>query len=104
MTEKLSIEKYCNSLYGDLENFKGKLTNYIGQIESFKGQEREQIGTHAEHLRKIIETIDWKLEIIAKACPLDTKSFARGAVEGAGVPLEDGSERGKRTGGGSVGG
>lgn len=102
--KRLDIKEYCNTLYDDLNGMKGKLSKYVEQIETFQGKDKEHVGSHAKHLKEVIRTIDWKLEIIAKSCPLDTDRFAAGAEEHAGVPLEDPGERAKRTAGGSIGG
>jgi len=103
-TKKMDIKEYCNTLYDDLSGMKAKLDQHVAEIETFQGEDKEHVGSHAKHLKELIKTIDWKLEIIAKSCPLDTKRFAKGASETASVPLEDPAERAKRAGGGSIGG
>lgn len=99
-----NIEQYCNSIYTELTGMKDTIGKFLDQIEQFSGKDKEHVASHAEHLKEISKTIDWKLDIIAKACPLDTTGFAKGAQTTASVPLEEPAERGKRTGGGSVGG
>ena len=99
----MNVKEYCNSLYDELDGVKSRLNYYIGQIQSFRGEDKKHVGSHVEHLEEIIKTIDWKLEIIAKACPLDR--FSEGAEDTASVPIdEDPGERGKRAAGGSMGG
>jgi hypothetical protein len=91
-TNKLNIKNYCNTLYTELEGVKSTLNGFIQQIEGFSGEEAEHVRSHADHLRKIVETIDWKLEIFTKACPLESGSYDKGAVSGASVPLGEGEE------------
>jgi hypothetical protein len=106
MTNKktINMKEYCNTLYAELDGMKSRLGMLVEQINNFQGEDREHVGSHADHLNEIIKAIDWKLEIIGKACPIDSTSFGKGAVGGASVPLEDPSERGKRVAGGNIGG
>jgi hypothetical protein len=95
-----SINNYCNNIYTELSAVKAKLEGFIGQVEGFKGKEGEHIRSHGDHLREIIKTIDWKLEIFTKACPLDSGGYDEGVIEGASVPAGEGD----KFSGGYVGG
>lgn len=97
-----NMKDYCNSLYDELNEMKSRLGDLIKEIEGFKGGDQEHVTSHADHVREIAKNIDWKLSIIAQACPLDR--FAEGAEDTASVPLEEPEARSKRAGGGSVGG
>ena len=90
MGTAFEIKNYCNDIYTELEGVKTRLFGFIRQVEGFKGKEGEHIREHADHLRKIIETIDWKLEVFTKSCPLDSGGYDKDAVEGASVPLAEG--------------
>ena len=81
-----SIDNYCNNLFTQLTDIKGQIDGFIKQVEGFSGKDKEHIQSHAEHLREINKTIDWKLQIFTKSCPLDSGGYDKDAVTGAGVP------------------
>ncbi len=86
MAKKQSIDNYCNNLFTQLTEIKGQIEGFIKQVEGFSGKDGEHIHSHAEHLREINKTIDWKLGIFTKSCPLDSGGYDKDAVTGAGVP------------------
>ncbi|MDX1764568.1 MAG: hypothetical protein R3231_09630 [bacterium] len=81
-----NVDNYCNNLFTQLTEIKGQIDGFIKQVEGFSGNESEHIRSHAEHLREINKTIDWKLEIFTKSCPLDSGGYDKDAITGAGVP------------------
>lgn len=87
--EEKRIENYCNTLYTELEGVKAKLNDLIAEIEGFSAEEGVHVKSHADHLKKIIDTIDWKLEVFTKVCPLDSGGYSKGAVENVSVPILD---------------
>jgi len=85
----LDIAKYCDSLYGELENMRMRLVDFVDQIENVEGPEKKRLASHAEHLKGIVDTIDWKLEILMRACPVEWKAYAGDLEETASVPVEN---------------
>ena len=70
-TRKIDINNYCDSLYTELFNMKTRLVEYATQIEHMEGKERSMLNSFVRHLNELISTIDWKLEIFTKVCPVD---------------------------------
>ena len=71
---------YCDSVYRELSGMKTRLLDFAREIEQMKGPERETLNPHIQHFRDIANTIDWKLEILTKVCPLEWSGYA-GEVE-----------------------
>ena len=92
MTTKLDIKNYCNNLYTELEDVKSRINVFINQIENYDGQDGEHIRSHADHLREINKTIDWKLDVFTKVCPLESGGYDKDAVEGASVYVGPGQK------------
>ncbi|HYQ48215.1 MAG TPA: hypothetical protein VEP69_04040, partial [Thermodesulfovibrionales bacterium] len=55
----------------ELSGMKTKLLGFIEEIEAMRGPEKELVMSHISHLRDVIETIDWKLDIITRVCPTE---------------------------------
>jgi len=102
--KNINMKEYCNTLYNELDVIKSRIGKLIEQIEDFQGEDREHVGSHADQLREIIKTIEWKLEIIGKACPIDSTRFSEGAVGGVSVPAPEISDENERLAGGVAGG
>ncbi len=71
----VDIKGYCDSLYGELYDIKNRLTGLRGQVEAMEGKDRTVLASHVRHLDELIESINWKLEIFAKSCPVDWSKF-----------------------------
>jgi hypothetical protein len=67
------IKKYCDTMYDDLQDMKSRLYELIDHINSMEPRDQYEkvVKTHAPHLKDIADTIDWKLQILVKACPTD---------------------------------
>lgn len=103
-TQKNDMRNYCDSLYVELYGMKKRLLGFIEQVEGFDGKDKEVVRSHAGHLREIINTIDWKLEILERACPFDWERFHENVETTASVPAPDFSKEDKDFSGGYVGG
>ncbi len=104
MAKKNDMRGYCDSLYVELYGMKNRLLGFIEQVEGFTGKEKETVAGHAGHLREIIKTIDWKLEILERACPFDWERFHENVETTASVPMIDFSKEKKDFSGGYMGG
>jgi len=49
---------------------KSRLLGFVNDIEHMKGPESEMLKPHIPHFHDIVKTIDWKLEIFTRVCPL----------------------------------
>ncbi len=73
------IRSYCDVVFGELTDMKASILGLVGDIELMQGHDKELVGSHSRHLRDIANTIDWKLEILTKACPADWMKYSAGA-------------------------
>ncbi len=62
---------YCESLYSELEGIQAKVFQLIENTKHIGGFEGEHAKTYLSHLRDIANTIEWKRDVIMKACPSD---------------------------------
>lgn len=103
-TKHANINTYCDSLYTELFNMKTRLSEFVTEIEHMEGKERKSLGTFSRHLNEIIETIDWKLEIFTKVCPVEWGKFLKGVESTVSVPSESSMKESEMPAGGYVGG
>ncbi len=103
-TKRSNLMEYCDSLYSELSGMKSRLLDFAGQIEQMQGPEKEQLTSHIPHLQEIAKTIDWKLEILLKACPYDWREFDKEYESTTSVPAPDTTSEDDEVAGGFVGG
>ncbi len=63
---------YCDRVYGELIAAKERLISVRG-LSGSEGTEKPIVGAFERHLDELIETIDWKIQILAHSCPYDWK-------------------------------
>ena len=91
-----NMRSYCDVMFDELTGMKSRLLNLIETIDKMRGSDKKIVsrahdhGTHdhISHLRDIVNTIDWKLEILTKVCPADWMKYAAGA-ESASVKVPE---------------
>jgi len=86
----IDIKGYCDSLYGELSDMKNRLMGLKGQIEGMEGKNRSVLDPHVRHLDELIQSIDWKLEIFSKTCPVDWSKFGQKSETTASVLTPEG--------------
>lgn len=96
------MKKYCDSMFDVLTDAKTSILELVGCIDQMQGGQRDLIKAHSGHLRDIANTIDWKLEILTKACPADWTKYSKGA-ESASVKVSEKFDK-EYAAGGDVGG
>jgi len=67
----IRVGDYCTRVYTELSGMKTKLLGFVEEIEAMSGPEKTLVLPHIPHLRDMIGTIEWKLEIITRACPTE---------------------------------
>lgn len=67
----IRVGSYCTRVYTELSGMKSKLLDFIEEIEAMSGPEKTLVMSHISHLRDMIGTIEWKLEIITRVCPTE---------------------------------
>lgn len=93
VAKSLGIREYCDTVYNELMGMKGKLQELIdntGHVEDYP-QVENVVKTHAAHLQDIMGMIDWKMQILTKACPADWTKYPEGAQRDVSVKEPEGS-------------
>ncbi|MEW5744231.1 MAG: hypothetical protein AB1805_02145 [Nitrospirota bacterium] len=91
--EKLDIRSYCDTVYNELTAMRSKLQELIDNTEQVEDipQVENVVKTHAAHLHDIMGMIDWKMQILTKACPADWTKYPEGAEREVHVKEPDAS-------------
>lgn len=104
VSRDINFRSYCDTVDSELTRMKSSLLDIIKSIETMSGPETKRLAPHVQHLQDIVNTIDWKLEILMRVCPVDWKGFG-GRVEGiASVQVEENAAALESIAGGYVGG
>jgi len=74
-TAKGEFNEYCDTLFSELTDIRGRVTQLIEGIEEMPVKSRIKLMEHVPHLEEIKKVIDWKLEIVGRVCPYDWKGF-----------------------------
>ena len=90
------IKNYCDLVFDELTEMKSRLLGLIETIDQMQGRTKEMVNgarnhgphDHISHLRDLVNTIDWKLEILTKVCPADWMKYAADA-ESASVKVSE---------------
>lgn len=85
----VDIKGYCDSLYEGLSDIKNRLSGFVREIELMEGKDKAVLSSHVRHLNELIETINWKLEIFSKSCPIDWSKFGYESETGVSVPISE---------------
>ncbi len=83
------VRNYCESVYTELFAMKSKLLGFVRDIEQMTGPEKEQLKSHIPHFRDIVNTIDWKLEILMRICPSEWTGYARDVESTVSVRVQE---------------
>ncbi len=74
MARALNIKEskdYCDKLFTELDDIKNRL--YDLKMFAEKSTE-EHVNVHATLINDIIKTVDWKMEILLRECPVEWKA------------------------------
>lgn len=69
------IKGYCDTMFHELSEMKRKVLALEDELAKVYGIEDEHYEIQARHLCEISDFIDWKLQILVKACPYDWKGL-----------------------------
>jgi len=97
------FRNYCDTVYSELSNMKARLLGFVRDIEHMEGPEKELLKSHISHFQDIIRTIDWKMEILTRACPFEWVGYS-GVERTASVLLDEELSREQNVSGGYGGG
>jgi len=104
VSRDINFGNYCDTVDRELTQMKSRLFDIIKSIETMSGPETQRLAPHVQHLRDIANTIDWKLEILMRVCPVDWKGFGGKVESTASVQVEENQETLNSIAGGYVGG
>lgn len=71
----IDVKGYCDTLYSELSGIKKGIVGLKAKLEKTYGAESEMFRTHGQHLFELTNFVDWKLQILMKACPYDWKGL-----------------------------
>lgn len=67
------ITNYCDDLNNELSGMKMRIDALLDDVKDAFGADAEVLRAHEQHLTELANIIDWKLQILMKACPFDWK-------------------------------
>jgi len=70
-SKDIGMDNYCSKLSTELLGLKSRLRDLMSSIELMAGPNNKFLKTHLDHLHDIEKVIDWKLEVLMRACPAD---------------------------------
>ena len=103
-TKHLKINDYCDCLFSELSSMKESLEAFLTQIDLMDGKQKSVLRSHIKHLNELIQTIDWKLEIFSKECPVDWSKFGKESESSTSVPFSESMKEQDFPSGGYAGG
>lgn len=77
--KSININNYCDAVNNDLASMKMKIDELRADVKKTYGPENEVARTHERHLVELADIIEWKLQILMKACPFEWKGADKGA-------------------------
>jgi hypothetical protein len=104
MARHTDIHGYCDSLYLELSGMKDRLGGFLNQIKKMDVKDRTVLDSHVKHLNELINSIEWKLEIFSKECPVDWSAFGKESEISTSVPSSESLKEKDFPGGGFAGG
>jgi len=86
--------EYCDEVLNELAFMMSNINQLRGMLEKAYGKDSEIYRVHDRHLVELSDYIDWKLQILATACPFEWKGLGEEVQsevhvrlpEAAGVP------------------
>lgn len=69
----IKINTYCDTVSNELSEMKEGIDIIRQEAKRTYGEESEQFRMYDRHLCELADMIDWKLQLLMKACPFDWK-------------------------------
>ncbi len=67
----INVKGYCDAMDTELAGMKDRINALREDAKRTYGADSELFHTHERHLVELADFIDWKLQILMKACPFD---------------------------------
>jgi hypothetical protein len=69
--KNININEYCDAVNSELASMKMKINELRDDVRKTYGPENDVARTHERHLVELADIIEWKLQILMKACPFE---------------------------------
>ncbi len=69
----IMTKSFCDDVYTELEGIRLKILTMKDELELTYGTESGPLRDYERHLVELADQIEWKLQILAHACPYDWK-------------------------------
>jgi hypothetical protein len=69
----IKINGYCDEVHSELISMKASIHVLQENAKKTYGENNERAMTYVRHLCELADMIDWKLQLLMKACPFDWK-------------------------------
>lgn len=84
--KNIDVKAFCDDVYTELAGMRMKLYTMIDELTLTYGGESEPHRKYQRHLNELAEQIEWKLQILAHACPYDWKGSVEKVETSVSVP------------------
>ena len=71
--KNIKVNDYCDAVNNELVSMKKRLHELSEYVKRTYGPENDLVLTHQRHLCELSDMIEWKLQILMKACPFEWK-------------------------------
>ncbi len=79
--KNIKLTDYCNDVSNELMDMKAKIDVLREDVKKAYGAENPVTREHERHLCELADMIEWKLQILMKACPFDWTGVSDKDVE-----------------------
>ncbi len=69
--KNININSFCDTVSRELSEMKEGIHIILEEARTAYGAESQQFRTYDTHLRELSDMIDWKLQLLMKACPYE---------------------------------
>lgn len=74
----INVKGYCDAVNTELAGMKERIRALREDVKRAYGPDSELVRTHERHLVELADMIEWKLQILMKACPFEWKGQDEG--------------------------
>ena len=67
------VYDYCDAVNNELASMKMRIHELQDDVKKIYGPDNELARAHGRHLCELADMIEWKLQILMKACPFEWK-------------------------------
>src|SRR5512146_1444156 len=100
--KNIKLYGYCDDVNKELASMKARLHELQEEVKTVYGADNELALAHGRHLCELADMIEWKLQILMKACPFEWKGADKDIESVSVGPAE--ATTGPDFSGGSIGG